>query len=146
MFAGDEGAPQQRDAQQQQQQHKLVGGRKVPRGVSAAVAAAMEGDGGYAVTGFNMRQEREEGTIDEEVRPRAGGTPSLGLARGAARGVMTTPRPGPPAPCQDTHTHTHEKRTLETHTLMHTHPWRPRTRATSCPRGRAATQRAAAAA
>eukprot|EP00775_Hariotina_reticulata_P009368 gene9368-9531_t len=35
-------------------------------GISEAVAAAMEGDGGYATTGFNMRQEREEGNIDEE--------------------------------------------------------------------------------
>ncbi len=35
--------------------------------MSEAVAAAMEGDGGYAVTGFNMRAEREEGHIDEEV-------------------------------------------------------------------------------
>jgi hypothetical protein len=40
----------------------------MPAGISEAVAAVMEGDGGYATTGFNMRQEREEGNIDEEVR------------------------------------------------------------------------------
>lgn len=63
MFGDEDGA-----AQQQQAQQKRVGGRKVPKGISAAVAAAMEGDGGFAVTKFNMYQEREEGNIDEEVR------------------------------------------------------------------------------
>jgi hypothetical protein len=41
---------------------------RMPAGISEAVAAIMEGDGGFATTGFNMRQEREEGNIDEEVR------------------------------------------------------------------------------
>eukprot|EP00879_Flechtneria_rotunda_P017982 GHRR01018846.1.p1 GENE.GHRR01018846.1~~GHRR01018846.1.p1 ORF type:complete len:465 (+),score=234.70 GHRR01018846.1:373-1767(+) len=49
------------DEEQQQQHYK----GKI-KGISAAVAAAMEGDGGYQMTGFNMRQERDEGTIDEE--------------------------------------------------------------------------------
>ena len=60
---GDEDADEQQQARQ-----KRVGGRKVPKGISAAVAAMMEGHGGYAVTKFNMNQEREEGNIDEEVR------------------------------------------------------------------------------
>lgn len=54
--------------QQQAQKQKQWGGRKVPKGISAAVAAAMESDGGFAVTKFNMNAEREEGNIDEEVR------------------------------------------------------------------------------
>eukprot|EP00882_Tetradesmus_deserticola_P007686 GHRQ01008095.1.p2 GENE.GHRQ01008095.1~~GHRQ01008095.1.p2 ORF type:complete len:178 (+),score=82.66 GHRQ01008095.1:228-761(+) len=40
---------------------------RTPAGISEALAAVMEGDGGYATTGFNMRQEREEGNIDAEV-------------------------------------------------------------------------------
>lgn len=51
------------EAQQQQQQRR---GRL--KGISEEVMAAMETDGGYTTTGFNMRQEREEGHIDEEVR------------------------------------------------------------------------------
>ncbi|WIA19510.1 hypothetical protein OEZ85_004121 [Tetradesmus obliquus] len=39
---------------------------RMPAGISDAVAAIMEGDGGFATTGFNMRQEREEGNIDAE--------------------------------------------------------------------------------
>jgi hypothetical protein len=49
----------------------------MPAGLSEAVAAVMEGDGGFATTGFNMRQEREEGNIDEEVRRRGVGVDVL---------------------------------------------------------------------
>jgi hypothetical protein len=40
----------------------------VPKGLNAAIAAAMESDGGFAVTKFNMNEERQEGNIDAEVR------------------------------------------------------------------------------
>lgn len=64
----EEGDSDDADAAGQQQQRQQARRRHgVPAGISEAVAAAMEGDGGYAMTGFNMRQEREEGNIDEEV-------------------------------------------------------------------------------
>lgn len=62
MFGGEDG-----DAEQRQARQKQWGGRKVPKNISAAIAAAMESDGGFAVTKFNMNAEREEGNIDEEV-------------------------------------------------------------------------------
>lgn len=62
MFGEDE-----QHEQQQQQHRKQWGGRKVPKNLSAAIAAAMESDGGFAVTKFNMNEERQEGNIDAEV-------------------------------------------------------------------------------
>lgn len=41
--------------------------------MDAAIAAAMESDGGFAVTKFNMNEERQEGNIDAEVRGWVGG-------------------------------------------------------------------------
>lgn len=64
IFGGEDGDDEQ---QQRQARQKQWGGRKVPKNISAAIAAAMEGDGGFAVTKFNMNAEREEGNIDEEV-------------------------------------------------------------------------------
>ncbi len=61
MFGGEEEQPEQ------QQRQKQWGGRKVPKGINAAIAAAMESDGGFAVTKFNMNEERQEGNIDAEV-------------------------------------------------------------------------------
>jgi hypothetical protein len=65
MFGGEDGEDEQ---QQRQARQKQWGGRKVPKNINAAIAAAMEGNGGFAVTKFNMNAEREEGNIDEEVR------------------------------------------------------------------------------
>eukprot|EP00878_Enallax_costatus_P019649 GHUV01020732.1.p1 GENE.GHUV01020732.1~~GHUV01020732.1.p1 ORF type:complete len:280 (+),score=100.80 GHUV01020732.1:257-1096(+) len=53
-------AYEEEEGQQQQQRRGRL------KGISDVVMAAMDTDGGYAVTGFNMRQEREEGHIDEE--------------------------------------------------------------------------------
>lgn len=61
----------------------LLHSHKVPKNLDAAIAAAMESDGGFAVTKFNMNEERQEGNIDAEVRGWVGGGGGRGAGGGA---------------------------------------------------------------